>query len=241
VKELQTVALGLVVVFLDVGDPDWVADPIGWLLVLLGIAAAREQLTDYRYLQLTGWVCLALSIVTWPPDSVPTLDDTLSWLFSLPTLAFCFMLADSLIDVTEPGLSQRFRVIAWLYALVTVLPAAPLLLDWEWLGTPTVVLTILAYVVLVISLFSASADDALRDGEEPAPSRSSREREGGARGAADAAKQRTKDAVATVSGNVRTAAEDTSRTVKETARTVKDKATGNGGSDGGAEKGEHQA
>ena len=45
-KELQTVALGLIVVLVDVGDPDWVADPLGWLLILVGIAGVRAELPD---------------------------------------------------------------------------------------------------------------------------------------------------------------------------------------------------
>lgn len=158
-KELQSVALGLIVVFLDVGNPDWVADPLGWILVLIGIAAVKDRLTDYGYLQLTGWVCLALSVVTWPPDAVPALDDTLGWLFTLPTLAFCFLLADSLTDVTEPSLSRRFRAVSWLYALVTVLPLLPLLLAWEWMSVPAQVATVLAHVVLVLTLFRASDED----------------------------------------------------------------------------------
>jgi hypothetical protein len=156
VKELQTVALGLIVVFLDVGSPDWVADPIGWLLVLVGIAAVRERLPDYGYLQVTAWVCLGLAVVTWPPEALPHLDEALAWLFDLPTLAFCFLLADSLYDVTESDLAGRFRVICWTYALVAVLPLMSMLLDWTWLDMPATILTILVHVVLVISLFNAS-------------------------------------------------------------------------------------
>ena len=167
-KELQSVVLGLIVVFVDAGSPDWVADPLGWILVLVGIAAVKDRLTDYGYLQLTGWVCLALSVVTWPPDAVPALDDTLGWMFSLPTLAFCFLLADSLTDVTEQGLSRRFRAISWLYAIVTVLPLLPLLLGWERLSTPAQVVTVIAQVVLVISLVNASDEDAVLSEEQTA-------------------------------------------------------------------------
>jgi hypothetical protein len=162
VKELQTVALGLLLVFLDLGSPDWVADPLGWLLVLVGIASAREHLSDYGYLALTGWVCLALSVVTWPPESVPHLDATLGWLFSLPTLAFCFMLADSLTDATRHDVAGRFRAQSWAYAAIAVLPLVIILMEWEPLETPAVVLTYLVHVVFVLSLLSASDEDALR-------------------------------------------------------------------------------
>jgi hypothetical protein len=167
VKELQSVALGLIVVFVDVGSPDWVPDPIGWILVLVGLAAVKDRLTDYGYLQVTGWVCLGLSVVTWPPEAVPALDETLGWLFSLPTLAFCFLLADSLTDVTEPGLARRFRLISWGYAVVTVLPLLPLALGWEWMSTPGLVVTIVVHVALVLSLYRACDEDALRSSPEP--------------------------------------------------------------------------
>jgi hypothetical protein len=242
-KELQTVALGLAIVFIDVGDPDWVADPVGWLLVLVGVAAVKERLSDYGYLLVTAWVCLALSVVTWPPDSVPTLDETLGWVFSLPTLAFCYMLADSLTDATVPDLASRFRVIAWIYALVTVLPLLALLLDWEWLETPAQVLVVLAHVVLVLSLFSASDDDAV----PPARAEATDDRKAGSRSsgsqdsggapagtkakvatAADRTKERAKETVDTVSDNVRAAAQDTAQSVKDTAQTVKEKASPDG-------------
>ncbi len=160
-KELQTVALGLIVVFVDVGDPDWVADPLGWLLILVGIAALKEKLPDYGYLQLTAWVCLALAVVTWPPDSVPTLDTALGWIFSLPTLAFCYLLADSLYDVTVPNLAAWFRLICWSYAVVAFLPLLPLVAGWDWLETPATFLAIGLNAIFVITLFTAAGDDAV--------------------------------------------------------------------------------
>jgi hypothetical protein len=219
VKELQSVALGLAVVFLDYGDPDWVADPIGWLLVLVGIAAVKERLTDYGYLQVTAWVCLVLSVVTWPPDSVPTLDETLGWVFSLPTLAFCFLLADSLTDVTQESLSQRFRTIAWVYALVTVLPLLALL-GWEWLETPARVLTIVIHVVMVLSLFSAADEDSVlpapAQGGEATTTTDTADSGSGTRSgkqapaeAADKTKDRAKAAPGAAAGNVRRVAKDT--------------------------------
>lgn len=217
-KELQTVALGLVVVFLDVGSPDWVADPIGWVLVLVGIAAVKERLSDYGYLLVTAWVCLTLSVVTWPPDSVPTLDETLGWVFSLPTLAFCYMLADSLTDVTRPDLATRFRVICWIYVLVTLLPLLPLLLDWEWVATPAQVLAILVNVVLVISLFSASDEGAVL----PADGESAEDPKVGQRGTSSGSKGRSRSTPDSTKAKVATAADKT----KE--RAAKPEAAGEG-------------
>lgn len=228
-KELQTVALGLIVVFVDVGSPDWIADPLGWLLVLVGIAAAREHITDYGYLSLTAWVCLLLSVVTWPPESVPHLDSTLGWLFSLPTLAFCFMLADSLTDVTTPDLAGRFRAICWAYAVVMVLPLVVLLMGWDSLQTPSELLAILVNLVLVISLFSASDEDNLLtadDEDEDADTSSDKGSDkdtGKVASAAESAKEAAKDTVGNLKQTVRGGTAETVASAKGAAKDVKDK------------------
>lgn len=203
-KELQTVALGLIVIFVDLGDPDWVADPLGWLLVLVGIAGVKQEVPDYGYLAVTAWVCLALSVVTWPPDSIPTLDATLGWVFSLPTLAFCYLLADSLYDVTVPRVAQWFRLICWSYALVAVLPLVPLLVDWDWLETPTTVLTIGLHALFVIALFGAAGDDAVPEATSSSastPTTAAESAKATVAGAATAAKDAAKKASSGSSGS----------------------------------------
>ena len=92
--------MGLVIVFLDVGSGgwDWIADPFGWVLVLFGLAPLKERLPAHRGAVVSAWVCLVVSVIILPPDSVDTIDPTLGWLFSLPTIAFCFVLCDALDD-----------------------------------------------------------------------------------------------------------------------------------------------
>lgn len=161
-KELQTLALGLVVVFLDVSTPDWIADPLGWVLVLVALAAMKDRLPDYRQVSLAAWVSFGLSVLTWPSGSVVHLDGWLGLLFSLPTLAFCYLLSDSLRDVTEPGRAGWFRAFCWAYALLVLLPGAIYGLDQDWLGTPTAVLAVAVNIGFVVALFSASDEDAYR-------------------------------------------------------------------------------
>ncbi len=161
VKELQTLALGLVVVFVDVSNPDWVADPLGWILVLVALAAVREQLPDYRQVSLAAWTSLALSVVTFPESSVAHLDGWLELLFSLPVLAFCFLLCDSLRDVTVPEQAIRFRLLCWAFALLVLAPLAVYGLQWEWVQTPATILAVVTNVSLVLVLVGASDEDAL--------------------------------------------------------------------------------
>ena len=160
-KELQTLALGLLIVFVDVSTPDWIADPIGWVLVLVALSALREQLPDHRQVSLAGWTSLALSIVTWPAGSVAHLDGWLELLFSLPTLAFCFLLCDSLRDVTTPEHAGRFRSLGWAFALLVLAPVAVYGLGWDWLSTPVTVLAVMVNLTLLLVLVWASEDDAV--------------------------------------------------------------------------------
>ena len=160
VKELQTLALGWVIVFVDVSTPDWIADPLGWVLILIALAALRDRLPDYRQVSLAGWTSLALSVVTWPESSVAHLDGWLELLFSLPVLAFCFLLSDSLRDVTTPSHAVRFRALCWAYALLVLAPVAVYGLEWTWLETPTTVLAVVTNVLLAVFLVGASDDDA---------------------------------------------------------------------------------
>lgn len=168
VKELQTLALGLIIVFVDVSTPDWVADPVGWILVLIALSAVKERLPDYGQVSLAAWVSFALSVVTWPESSVAHLDGWLGLLFSMPVLAFCFLLCDSLRDVSVPDREARFRLLCWGYGLLVAAPVAIYGLDWSWLETPTAVLAVVANVALVLVLFGSSDEDAVlpADGAE---------------------------------------------------------------------------
>lgn len=166
---LRSVALGLLVVFLDVGSNgwDWVADPAGWILVLLGLSPLKEVLPAHTALVVTAWVCLAVSVLTFTPGSVASIAPVLGWLFSLPTLAFCFLLCDSLGDAVEsrdPSLAVRVR---WLRTAFVVVAALPLLVYGFGLDEARVPIAVLAVACNVLLLFWVwSAGD--NSGEEAA-------------------------------------------------------------------------
>ena len=177
-SSLQTVGMGLVIVFLDVGPSgyDWIADPLGWILVLVGLSPLKELVPGYRGLSLTSWVCLAVSILIWPPTSVAHLDESLGWLFSLPTLAFCFLVCDSVMEVAEESLAVRLRWLRNAFALSGVLPLLIFLDGIEWLTIPTAVVVVLANITLVFTLWAAG------DEEEESPFVRERRRTGPDRG-----------------------------------------------------------
>lgn len=160
-SSLPTAAMGLVIVFVDAGAGgwDWVADPVGWVLVLLGLAPAKDRLPAYAGLSGSAWVCLAVSVLTLPADSIDTIDPTLGWLFSLPTIAFCFLLCDSLADVTDGSLAFRFRWLRIVYAVVAVLPGLVFLGGLEWLTIPSAVVAVLANITLVLSVWAAGDEE----------------------------------------------------------------------------------
>jgi hypothetical protein len=192
VNSLPVVATGLVIVFLDVGSAgwDWVPDPIGWVLVLVGLMPVKERLPAYAGVSGAAWVCLAISVLTLPPDSVATIDPTLGWLFSLPTIAFCFLLCDSLADVTEDSLSARFRWLRAGFVVVGALPGLVYLAGLEWMTIPSAVAPVLADVVLVFSIWAA-ADSG--DEETERPSRPTRPEPRQVTGTADRGGRRKKD------------------------------------------------
>src|SRR5436853_7324134 len=115
--------MGLVIVFLDAGPGgwDWIADPFGWVLVLIGLWPLKGLVPSQGGLVVAAWVCLAVSVLIYPPSSVATLAPVLGWLFSLPTIGFCFVLSDALSDCTEGSLVVWFRGLRWAFVVIGAL------------------------------------------------------------------------------------------------------------------------
>ncbi len=153
--------MGLVIVFLDVGPGgwDWIADPFGWVLVLVGLAPLKELVPSHAGLVVAGWVCLVVSVLIYPPSSVATLDPSLGWLFSLPTIGFCFLLSDSLEECTPHSLALRLRWLRAAFVVVGVLPLLVYVVGVDWLTVPTAVVAVLTNIVLVFTLWAAGDQD----------------------------------------------------------------------------------
>ena len=99
-RPLQSIGLGLVLVVLDasVGDPglDLVPDPLGWVLVLLGVRRLPARVGHRSLLLGLAAVAGLVSLVLWVPPlagQVRGLDESLRWVLDLPTPGFVLLLA----------------------------------------------------------------------------------------------------------------------------------------------------
>lgn len=153
--------MGLVIVFLDVGSGgwDWVPDPVGWILVLLGLAPLKERLRGYAGLVALAWGCLAVSVLTLPPDSIDSITPTLGWLFSLPTIAFAVLLCGSLAAAGDGSRVTWFRVLGGFFVVVALLPPLVYLVGLEWLTIPAAVAAVLVNIAMVFSTWGAGDED----------------------------------------------------------------------------------
>lgn len=158
---LQTVALGLVIVFLDVPPDgfDWIADPLGWLLVLAGIHAARDRLPESAGLRYAGWACFGIAVLTWPAWSVAQLTDSIGWLFSLPTIAWSVLFCDAAMRVTQDGTRAVFTWLRPGFVLAGILPGLVFLAGWDGLALPATIVILVLDVALVLVTWSAAAGE----------------------------------------------------------------------------------
>lgn len=100
--------MGLVLVVLDasLGDPGWdvVPDPVGWLLVLLGVRRLPAPIGHRPLLGALAVLAGVVAVVLWvPPLAAPALDldESLRWVLDLPTPAFVLVLALSLAAAAD--------------------------------------------------------------------------------------------------------------------------------------------
>ena len=139
-KPLQSVAMGLLVVALTarLHGYDALPDPVGWVLVLLGL----RRLGLSRALSALAVAALVVSVVVWWPPAQDVLDalhPSLWWAATLPQLATCALLCRELAARATGAGDSRAAA---------------------WLRTATV-LVVLSAVAPVLAFSAAVADDAL--------------------------------------------------------------------------------
>lgn len=172
-RPLQAIGAGLTLVVLDVSfaDPGWdlVPDPVGWLLVLLGVRRLPERIGRRRLLLPLAVVSGMVSLALWVPplgERVLGLHASLRWALDLTTPAFVLVLALAM-SAAAPGADTSART--W-WRVVLVGTVATMLLPPVVYGAGAVALTVVAAVVAVASVvtcvvlcFAHSARPWVRD------------------------------------------------------------------------------
>jgi hypothetical protein len=173
---LQKIAMGLVIVLVPANFPhgphpawqfyDALPDPIGWLLVLLGVRALRDHL-DVDVVRWLGWVALVVSVPLWFPQVnhllVPeynhSIEVSFQWFLSLPQTVFGLALARTIgrrAETERPRdrfVAGRFGVLTWAFAAVIVLPVVAYGGGVDGLQSPALIGIGLVNVVFVYYLF----------------------------------------------------------------------------------------
>jgi hypothetical protein len=159
VRPLQWIGLGLVLVVLSAsaGDPgyDLVPDPVGWLLVLLGVRRLPERIGHRPLLQGLAAVAGVVSAVLWVPSLASRafgLEESLRWVLDLPTPGFVLVLGLALGAAAGQGQDAPAR--AW-WRVVTVGALATALLPPVVYGARADGLAPLAVAVAVGTLVAS--------------------------------------------------------------------------------------
>jgi hypothetical protein len=166
---LQKIAMGLVVVFgsaLFPPDPspswaryDALPDPLGWVLVLLGVHALTRLDGRFATARWLAWIAAVVSVPLWLPQLNHLLPPSGSWAASLPQLAFCLVLAR---EIGLAGALQQPRdeyaakwggLLVWGLLVATLLPVVVLGGGVDSLAVPTQLVATVVDIALVWVLF----------------------------------------------------------------------------------------
>lgn len=142
-KPLQAVALGLVLLALGPTDPqpgvfDPLPDPLGWVLVLIGLhgMAAALDVRRLPVLRFLGILALGVSIALVVPAAARWVetDPSLGWAADVPRFAFfallCHQLSQAALRARSTGGASSFSMAT--LALLFVLAAPPLAFGAGW-------------------------------------------------------------------------------------------------------------
>lgn len=164
-KPLQSAAMGFIFIalFALFNGYDAYADPVGWVLVLLGLRRLPAA-TPLRFAALyAGVVALAVSVPLWfkaPRAALADLDPSLAWAADLPAFAcaalLCHGLAQAATAAGDPGPARWLSTIRTVLVVVAVVPVLVFGADLEALAGPATAAAQLAYLGLIWLLFSSS-------------------------------------------------------------------------------------
>lgn len=159
---LQIIGMGLVIVFLEslAGGFDLFANPVGWLLVLVG--TAKLPLPQRGVLAGIAFAAFAIAVPLWfPAVQGPVLgpDPALDWAAKLPTYGYCFVLCRALMAAAQgvhPAGHMRFGALSVLLAIAVAVPPVAIAADSGWVANTGLAVIVISQVWLVWSLFTHS-------------------------------------------------------------------------------------
>ncbi|WP_341926339.1 hypothetical protein [Nocardioides psychrotolerans] len=164
-KPLQSAAMGFIFVALYAlfNGYDAYADPVGWVLVLLGVRRLPPA-TPLRFATLyVGCLALAVSVPLWfqaPREALADLDPSLAWAADLPAFAcsalLCHGLAQAATAADDPRPARWLRTLRTVLVLVAVAPVLVFGAGLEQLARPATAAAQLGYLALIWFLFSSS-------------------------------------------------------------------------------------
>ena len=164
-RPLQSIAIGLVIIALraEFGGYDALVDPVGWLLVLLGIRSLPVAPERRRSLFAVAAVAGVVSVPLWIPgvsDAIEDVHASLLWVANLPQLGFAALLCHCLVGrAAEAGDN---RAAAWLkflrvgFVAVALLPVLVFGAGVDALEVPTYLLATVLLLTLIFLLFAWS-------------------------------------------------------------------------------------
>ncbi len=166
---LQKIAMGMVIIvgsalFPANPSPSWekydaLPDPIGWVLVILGMVALARVDDTFGTSRWLAVLAGLVSVPMWFPQLHHQLDPSGEWFASLPQIAFCLVLAREigLLGAAQSPpdgyVAKRFGLLVWGFALVAVLPVVTIGGGLEALEATTLVVSTLVNVAFVYLLF----------------------------------------------------------------------------------------
>jgi hypothetical protein len=165
-RPLQSIAMGLLVVSLNASFSgyDALANPIGWVLVLLGVRGLPADVERKNGLLWAAGLAGLASVPLWFPDLVEALNDrdaSLSWAANLPQLAFVILLMHTLarraVAHADPGAGSWMRTVLVGLVLGAVLPVIAFASGSDGIAVLSVLVVTLAMLTMIVLLFRYAA------------------------------------------------------------------------------------
>ncbi len=165
-KPFQSIAAGWIFLVLvaKVGGYDLYADPVGWLLVLLGVRGLPATFPRRSALLQLGWLAAVVSVALWLPASADRLADAdraLAWAANLPQYGWlvllCLAAGTAATDDGDQRAARWFRTLLVGGLAIITLPVLVIGAGLDAVETAAGAAVLLTPLALVVALFSYAA------------------------------------------------------------------------------------